>query len=354
MSEARLKIGLIGLGTMANQLGEAVLQGKDMELYAICTRNPDKLVRYAARWGVERAYTDYRELLADPSVDAVIVATPNYLHAEMTEAALLAGKHVFCEKPPALTAADAKRMMETAQTCGKLLMYGLVFRFSPKHAMIRDLRDQGLFGDFYYGKAGVVRRCGAPGGWFGRRALAGGGPLMDLGPHIIDLAMLVMGNFEPVSVFARTFRAVENMNHVKCYGGYQAAEQNEDGSDVEELASVVINAKNGASLLIETSNVSHIPEDRFYMSMLGTKGGVDIDPELRISTAKNGYLMDMTPVVDCGEFDYHQGILDEIQNFADCVAGKCSCVVPAEAGYRLMRIIEAAYRSAESGQVEFL
>lgn len=354
MSEKKLRIGLIGLGTMANNLGDAVKQGEGMELYALCTRNPDKLARCAARWGVERTYTDYHDLLADESVDAVIVAAPNYLHAEMTEAALRAGKHVFCEKPPALCAADAKRMMETAEACGKLLMYGLVFRFSQKHAFIRDLRDQGLFGSFYYGKAGIVRRCGAPGGWFGQKALAGGGPLMDLGPHIIDLAMLTMGNFEPVSVFARTFRRVENLDHIKCYGGYQAAEQSAAESDVEELASIVINGKNGACLLVETSNVSHIQSDGFYMSLLGTKGGVEIDPKIKISTALGGYLMDMTPVINCDEFDYGQGVVEEIQHFADCIAGKCDCIAPAEAGYTLMRIIEAAYRSAESGQVELL
>lgn len=347
-----LKIGVVGLGTMARSLANAVLQGDGMELHALCTRNPQKLARFAVEWGVKKTYTDYNEMLADKNLDAVIVATPNCLHAEMSIAALKAGKHVFCEKPPALCADDAKRMMETADQSGRLLMYGLVYRFSQKHAVIREFRDQGLFGEFYYGKAGIVRRCGAPGGWFGTREFSGGGPLIDLGPHIIDLAMLTMGGFEPVSVYARTFCRTENLGNVKYHGGYQAAEQGGGKTDVEELASAVINAKNGACLLIETSNCSHIQNEGMYMQLLGTKGGVELEPEIKIATTVNDCLMDMTPVIDCAEFDYSQGIVDEIQHFADCVAGKCGCMVPAKAGYTLMRVIEAAYRSAKSGQVE--
>lgn len=347
-----LKVGVAGLGTMARSLAGAVLHGRGMELYALCTRNPQKLAGCAAEWGVKKAYTDYTAMLADENLDAVIVATPNCLHAEMTIAALKAGKHVFCEKPPALCGEDAKRMMEAADQAQKLLMYGLVYRFSKKYKIVRDLRDQGLFGDFYYGKAGIVRRCGEPGGWFGKREISGGGPLIDLGPHIIDLALLTMGNFEPVSVYAHTFRKTENLGNIKYHSGYQAAEQDVGEADVEELASVTINAKSGACLLIETSNCSHIQKEGMYMQLLGTKGGVELEPEVKIATAVNDCLMDMNLVADCTEFDYDQGVIEEIQHFADCIAGTCECIVPAEVGCTLMRIIEAAYRSAESGQVE--
>lgn len=213
-------------------------------------------------------------------------------------------------------------------------------------------RHKRIPGEFYYGKAGIVRRCGAPGGWFGTREFSGGGPLIDLGPHIIDLAMLTMGGFEPVSVYARTFCRTESLGNVKYHGSYQAAEQGGGKTDVEELASAIINAKNGACLLIETSNCSHIQNEGMYMQLLGTKGGVELEPELKIATTVNDCLMDMNPVIDCAEFDYSQGIVDEIQHFADCIAGKCECMVPAKAGYTLMRVIEAAYRSAKSGQVE--
>lgn len=347
-----MKIGIVGLGAMANQLAEAVLAGSGMELYALCTRNQGKLAACAARWGVARTFTDYDEMLADPALEAVMVVTPNYLHARMAIAALDAGKHVFCEKPPAVTAGEAGQMMEAARKNDRLLMYGLVFRFSPKHAFIRQLRDAGLFGEFYYGKAGIVRRAGEPGGWFGMLEYAGGGPLIDIGAHIIDLAMLCMGGFEPASVFARTFRQTENLGGVLHHGGWQAAEQFATAADVEELASLMINAKNGACLLVETSNASHISEEGMYMELLGTKGGVTVDPEIKIATVVDKVLMDMTPQVDCGQFDYGQGIVDEVQHFADCAAGKSRCIVPPEAGHTLMRVIEAAYRSAKSGQVE--
>ena len=350
--DKKIKLGIVGLGTMAGQLAGAVARCSGMELYAACARDPEKLRGFSGRWGVPKAFESYEEMLADDRLDAVMIATPNYLHAPMAISALNAGKHVFCEKPPATNAEDALAMMETAEKTGQILMYGLVFRFSPKHAFIRDLRDKGVFGDFYYGKAGIVRRCNDPGGWFDVPELSGGGPLIDLGPHIIDLAMYTMGGFEPVSVFARTFKKVENLKGIKCHGGYKASSQDCAESAVEELASVMVNAKSGACLLAETSFSSHIKEDSLYMSLLGSKGGVETDPEIRISTAMHGYMFDMLPVVDCGQFDYGQGIVDEVQHFADCVSGKCECAVPPLAGYTLMRVIAAAYRSAKSGQVE--
>lgn len=349
---ADLKIGIVGLGSMAGQLAEAVLAGSGMELYALCTRSPEKLAARAAEWGVARTYTNYDDMLADPALEAVVIATPNYLHAPMAIAALDAGKHVFCEKPPAITAEEAGRMMEAAKKNDRLLMYGLVFRFSAKHAFIRELRDAGLFGEFYYGKAGIIRRSGEPGGWFGMLEYAGGGPLIDIGSHIVDLAMLCMGGFEPVSVFARTFRRTENLGGIAHHGGWQAAEQSAGGPDVEELASLMINAKSGACLLIETSNASHISEEGMYMELLGTRGGVTVDPEIKIATVVENCLMDMTPQVDCSQFDYGQGVVDEVQHFADCIAGRAECIVPPEAGVTLMRVIEAAYRSARSGQAE--
>lgn len=346
-----LKIGIVGLGTMADQLVDAVLKGSGMQLYALCTRNASKLDECARKWDVKKTFTQYEDMIADHELDAVVIVTPNYLHAEMTISALNAGKHVFCEKPPAIKAEDARLMMETAKKNGKLLMYGLVFRFSQKHAFIRDLRDRGLFGDFYYGKAGIVRRCNEPGGWFGVSKYSGGGPLIDIGSHIIDLAMYTMGNFEPVSVFARTFKHVENHNNIKCHHGYRAADQVGFENDVEELASLMINASNGSCLLIETSNSSHIREDGIYLSLLGSKGGVEIDPEIKIFTTVDDYMFNMAPVINCSQFDYGQGIVDEIQHFADCIFGKCECLVPPEAGYTLMRVIEGAYRSAKTGEL---
>lgn len=347
----KIKTGIVGLGSMADALAGAVMASEDMQLAALCTRSPEKLAARAAAWGVEATYTAYDDMLKNAGLDAIVVATPNHLHTPMTLAALKAGKAVFCEKPPALTAADAKEMMDRAESSGKLLMYGLVFRFAEKYALVRELRDKGTFGDIYYGKAGIVRRAGDPGGWFSQKALSGGGPLIDLGPHIIDLAMLTMGDFEPVSVFARTFKRAENLGHVRYHGGYRAAEADGKTGDVEELASLVINASSGACLLVETSYASHIPDDAMYMSMLGTRGGVEVDPILRISTTLHDVLVDVTPRIDCADFDYAGGIVREMQHFADCLMGRAECIAPPLAGYTLMRVIEGAYRSAESGKL---
>lgn len=348
------RVGLVGLGSMARVLGDAIRQSEGLELVALCTRNAGKLAARAAAWGVQNTYTDYNAFLQDDTLDAVVVATPNHLHEEMSIAALQSGRHVLCEKPPALSADGARRMQAAAQASGRLLMLGLVFRFDPKYDLLCDLRERGLFGEFYYGKAGYIRRSGSPRGWFAQKALSGGGPLIDLGPHIIDLAMRTMGDFAPVSVLARTFSGAEGLRAPKCHGVYTAAEADDENGegDVEQLASLVIRADSGAQLLVETSFAGHIPKDRMYMELLGTRGGVQTDPALCISTTLHGYLMDMAPVVDCEQFDYEQAIAAEVAHFADCMAGRCVCKTPPELGVLLMRVIDAAYRSAQTGQLE--
>lgn len=347
----KLNTAIIGLGTMSDRHAEAILRCEEMNLAAICSRSQENLDRRAEQWGVKKTYQDFDSLLKDEEIDAVIIATPNYLHADMTVKALNAGKHVFCEKPPATTATDAKRMMECSAETGKLLMYGLMFRFSQKHRIVSELREAGMFGEIYYAKAGIIRRCGSPGGWFADKSKSGGGPLMDLGPHIIDLAVYLMGNPEPVSVFARTFTKTENLDNIKAHGGYKSIEQNVRASDVEELAVVMVNFNNGACLHVETSFCSHINDDSMYLNLLGSQGGAEVEPQLVISTARQGYLMDMTPRITGADFDYQQAINDEIQHFADCVLTGADCAVNAKTGYKLMKIIDCAYRSAESGEL---
>lgn len=349
-----LRVALAGLGALAADMAQAVRGCEQLELYALCSRDTAKLARLAEEWSVPAVFPSYDELLRDAAVDAVMVLTPNHLHADMAVAALEAGKHVLCTKPPARTAAEAERMAAAARASGRLLMYGLPYRFSRKHEMVRGLREQGLFGEVYYGRAGILRRCGNPGGWFSSVAHAGGGPLVDLGVHIIDLAMLTMGDFEPVSIFARTFRKTENLGTVQYHRPAWASAGEGFPDDAEELAALMLNAKNGACLQVEVSFTSHIPEDAFHFSMLGSRGGAEIDPELRFSTTLHGVLMNLHPQVDCERFDRRQALADEVQNFARSALGEAKCLAPPETGVTLMRVVEAGYRSARSGRVELI
>ncbi len=350
----KLKVGIVGLGTISQRLADAVRQCDALKLAAVCHHREERLREVAAQWGVDKAYLNYSDMLADSDVGAVIIATPNHLHASMTMDALKAGKHVFCEKPPAMDATEARHVRDCARQTGKLVMYGFMFRFSKKHVLVKDLRDEGLFGEIFYAKAGIVRRCGDPGGWFSDKALSGGGSLIDVGSHIIDLAVRLMGDYEPVSVFSRSFRNTENLDGVRAISGYQALSSGTGKNDVEELDIVMVNFSNGACLLAETSTKSHIKEDRMYLEMQGSKGGITVDPEIEIYTVHHNCLMDMKPNINCGQFDYQGAINDEICHFADCVLNGTPCISSVEEGCKLMRIISAAYQSQREGTLVIL
>lgn len=347
----KLRIGIAGLGSMSARHVDAIKKCNQMELSAICTRSVDNLDRRAKLWNVSKTYLNYEEMFLDPDIDAVVIITPNKYHAPMTIAALNAGKHVFCEKPPAINAAEAKEMMECADRNGKVLMYGFMFRFSRKYNFVKELREKGMFGEIYFTKSGIIRRSGNPGGWFANREMSGGGPLIDLGSHIIDLSVYLMGDYDPVSVFARTFNKTENLNDIKEYGSYKAVDISNYPNDIEEMSFVVINFNNGACLVVETSNVSHIKDDIMFLEMLGTKGGITVDPKMEVHTSYNNYLMDIIPKIDCTEFDYQKAVDEEISHFADCIINNVECQSSVNAGLKLMKIIDAAYKSANTGEL---
>jgi predicted dehydrogenase len=350
----KLNVGIVGLGTISQRLMDAVCNCEMLELAAVCHHKEERLKEVAVHWGVGKAYLNYSDMLADGDIGAVIIATPNYLHASMTMDALKAGKHVFCEKPPAMDEDEARQVRDCARQTGKLVMYGLMFRFSKKHALVKNLRDEGMFGDIFYAKAGIIRRCGDPGGWFSDKSLAGGGSLIDVGSHIIDLTVHLMGDYEPVSVFSRSFKNTENLDGVRAVSSYQAFSGGASKSDVEELDIVMVNFSNGACLVVETSTKSHIKEDRMYLEMQGSKGGIMADPEIEIYTVQHNCLMDMKPKINCGQFEYQEAINDEICHFADCVLNETQCISSVEEGCKLMRIISAAYQSQQEGRLVIL
>jgi len=340
-----IQIAMVGLGTISERLRDAVCACESMQLNAICHRNADRLALVSAQWGIDKTFTDYTELLREPEIHAVILATPNHLHAPMTIEALNAGKHVFCEKPPAISAEEALKVQACAKRTGRLVMYGFMFRFSEKHNLIKRLCSEGMFGDIYYAKAGIIRRYGDPGGWFSDKSRSGGGSLIDLGSHIIDLSVRLMGDPEPVSVFSRSFRNTENLNNnIRATEHYQALSEG-TVNDVEEHDVVMVNFANGACLVAETSTKSHIKEEQMYLELLGSRGGVVIDPEIEVHTVQHDLLVDIKPQINCSMFDYQGAIDAEMRHFADCLQNGATCISSADEGVMLMKIISAAYRS---------
>ena len=345
----RIKVGVIGTGSISVEHLNAYKKLPEAELYALCDLNEELLQKRGEEYGVDRLYTNFEDMLKLKELDAVSVCAWNAAHAPLAIAALKAGKHVLCEKPMALNSKQAEQMLAAAKESGKLLMIGFVRRFGNDCEILKDFIRQGAFGDIYYAKATYLRRKGNPGGWFGDKSRSGGGPLIDLGVHVIDLTRYLMGNPKPVSVYGATFQKLFDRRDVKSDPGYRSSGATDhDICDVEDLASAMIRYDNGAVVTVEASFSLNIAKPVGRIELFGTKAGAKLEPELEIYTEMNGYMADVTlPMRTSLSFD---GLfLNEITHFLHCIRTGEPCMSPAEDGVTLMKILDAIYESATTG-----
>lgn len=347
--DKKIKIGIIGTGSISNTHLQAYRKNPNVELYAFCDINEERLNTMAEKYGVTRTFTDMHEMLKLEEIDAVSVCTWNSQHAPCTIAALNAGKHVLCEKPMATSAKEAREMNAAAEKNGKLLMIGFVRRFGNDCAILQDFIDNGYFGDLYYAKATYLRRKGNPGGWFGDKSRSGGGPLIDLGVHVIDLVRYLFGNPKPVSVYGATFQKLFDRKDVKDSVGYSAASKTDnDICDVEDLASAMIRFDNGAVLHIEASFSLNLKKDEGKIELFGTKAGAKLDPSLEIYSNINNYMSNVQLCTKT-DLDFNGLFEKEINHFVSCVKDGITCMAPAQDGIELMTILDAVYESARTG-----
>ncbi|MDD7739821.1 MAG: Gfo/Idh/MocA family oxidoreductase [Fusicatenibacter sp.] len=345
----KIKVGIIGVGGISNEHIQAYLKNPNVELYAFCDINENQLKKMSEKYGITRCFTDKDEMLKLPEIDAVSVCTWNSAHASCTIAALNAGKHVLCEKPMATSAAEALEMQAAAKRNGKLLMVGFVRRYGNDCTVLKDFISQDYFGDLYYAKATYLRRNGNPGGWFGDKSRSGGGPLIDLGVHVIDLTRYLMGNPKPVSVYGATFQKLLNRPDIKSAKGYHSVSAGEnDICDVEDLATAMIRYDNGSVLSIEASFSLNIKKDEGTIQLFGTKGGAKLDPELEMYTEIKHYLADVSLAYPTA-LSFDGLFANEINHYVDCIINGTECKSPAEDGVTLMRILDAVYESARTG-----
>ncbi len=346
---SKIKIGIIGTGSISEQHIEAYLNNKNVELYAFCDLNEERLKYMSEKYSITRTFTDMNEMLSLPEIDAVSVCTWNSAHAPCTIAALNAGKHVLCEKPMSVSKADAQAMKEAADRNSKLLMIGFVRRYGNDCKILKEFIESDYFGELYYAKATYLRRKGNPGGWFGDKTRSGGGPLIDLGVHVIDLVRYLMGNPKPVSVYGATFKKLDDRKNIKGKKFYQASSATDhDICDVEDLASAMIRFDNGAVLSIEASFSLNIKKDEGKIELFGAKGGAKLDPELELYSEINDYLADVT--LDAQTSLSFDGLFaGEIDHFVSCLTDGVTCISPAQDGIDIMTILDAIYESAASG-----
>ena len=345
----KLKIGIIGVGSISEEHIEAYLRIPEVELYAFCDLNPERLDFMSKKYNITRTFTDYDEMLKCAEIDAVSVCVWNSQHAPCAIAALKAGKHVLCEKPMATSAEEGRQMLVAAKESGKLLMIGFVRRYGQDTQIIQDFKNDGFFGELYYGKAVYLRRHGNPGGWFGDKSRSGGGPLIDLAVHTIDLLRYLFGNPKPVSVYGVTFKKELDKTNLKDKVSYESASKTDhDINDVETLAMATIRFDTGAVISVEVSFELNIKEPYGTLDIYGDKGGAKLMPTLELYNQTSGYLTNVGLNI-ATKLDFDILFESELRHFVDCIQNGTQCKSPAEDGVEIMRILDAIYESARTG-----
>lgn len=275
---SKLKIGIIGCGGIANDKHmPSMAKQSEVSLVAFCDIIPERAEKAAAEYGAPDAkvYTDYRKLLEDKDIYAVHVLTPNVSHCEITCAALEAGKHVMCEKPMAANVADAQKMMDTAKRTGKLFTVGYQYRFIDSHYTMKRFCDAGYLGDIYYAEAKALRRRGVPTwGVFTDKEKQGGGPLIDIATHALDLTLWMMDNYEPKSVTGVTFEKLGKYLGPDEQGNTMGV-WDPESFEVEDSAFGFVTMKNGALINVKASWALNILDSGGMVTLCGTKGGLD-------------------------------------------------------------------------------
>lgn len=343
----KLKVGLIGLGGIANLHAEGWKQSEHAELVAGCDVNPAVFERWENQHGLKILTTEVEELIQNPELDIIDICSPNNFHARQTIAALNAGKHVLCEKPLAPTVEEIRQMIAARDQAGKLLMTGHHFRFSGTARALKAEIDAGDLGDIYHARAWWLRRSGAPirpTFIYKEQAYAGVG--IDLGVHVIDLVLWFMGNPQPVAVsgVARTELALQDGAFSQWGGDIPK------GFDVDEFSTAFVRFENGASLIIEVSWLLHhgTDDDDVQTWLYGKKAGAHW-PKCEIYETNNTRKQQYNRTLKITK-EKHRPHHQEIIDFAQAVAIGGPSPVPSEQSLQVQLILEALYKSAETGR----
>ncbi len=340
----KLKVGFVGIGSIAQGSHVPGWQTvPDAEIVAAADINEQTLAKGGELAGIakDHLYTDYRKMLREVELDIVDVCTPNCVHKAPTIAAFKAGCHVIVEKPMTVSVADGRQMIKAGHDAGKLLMVGQCMRFMEDGLAMKRWVDEGLVGDIYWGRASYLRPRGVPAwGAFADKEMSAGGPCYDLGVHILDLCLWLMGHPEPVSVSANIWLEISNKPSLMKHDPKKFTVP-------DELAAGFIRFRNGVCLSLETSWAINAPVPHNGIFLAGTKGGIQNNPATLVRE-EAGMLVDTTVQVnpDAGIKSHHE----EIRQFADAVRKARPSPVPGEEALLTQRILDGIYKSAAQGK----
>lgn len=355
----KLKVGIIGCGGIANgKHMPSLAKLESVEMVAFCDIEKQRAEKAAEKFGTKDAivYDDYQELLKDGSIDVVHVCTPNSSHCEISVASLEAGKHVMCEKPMAKTAEEARKMVETAKRTGKKLTIGYQNRFRDDSQYLHKVTSNGELGEIYYAKAHAIRRRAVPTwGVFLDEEKQGGGPLIDIGTHALDLTLWMMNNYRPQVVMGSTFHKLgKKENAANAWGSWDPSKFN-----VEDSAFGFIKMEDGATIVLESSwALNSLDVDEAKCTLCGTEGGADMKDGLRLNGEKYSELF--TQKIELGSdgvaFYDGKGESDadkEARLWIEAIQNDTEPVVKPEEALVVTEILEAIYESAKTGNPVF-
>jgi predicted dehydrogenase len=355
----KVKVAIIGCGGIANGKHlPSLAKLKNVELVAFCDGKLERAKKAALEYGVENAkvYDNYQELLLDKSIEVVHVLTPNDSHAEISVAALDSGKHVMCEKPMAKTSVEARQMLEAAKQSGKKLTIGYNNRFRPDSQYLHRVCEQGELGEIYFAKAHAIRRRAVPTwGVFLDEEKQGGGPLIDIGTHALDLTLWMMNNYKPKSVMGATFHKLgQKKDAANAWGPWDP-----DKFTVEDSAFAFITMENGATIVLESSwALNSLEVDEAKCSLSGTDGGADMKDGLRIHGEKYGKLYTTNVDLKSSGVAFYDGIQEsdadlEARLWIESIINDTEPVVKPEEAFVVTQILEAIYESARTGKAVY-
>jgi len=352
----KIKIGIVGCGGIANGKHLPAIQGNgNFEIIAFCDIKKERAEEAKEKYGASdaRIYTDYKELVNEKDLTAVYVLTPNKSHSIISIAAMKAGKHVMCEKPMAKTYEEAKQMLETAKETGKILTIGYQNRYRADAKYLKRACENGDLGDIYYAKAHAIRRRAVPTwGVFLDEEEQGGGPLIDIGTHALDLTLWMMNNYEPESVTGSVYRKLADQTEQ----GNAFGEWDPKLFTVEDSAFGFIKMKNGATIQLEASwalNTLEVEEAK--TSLCGTKAGADMKDGLRINKVLYNKQCVEKPDLNIAGVAFYEGESQkdtdiEQRVFYDAITKGTDLIVKPEQAVVVTRILEAIYESGKSGK----
>lgn len=355
-ANGNVNVAVIGLGWPGQRHLEGYLQIPFVTVAAICDMSEALLTSTHARFpAIATATTDYQSILARPDIDAVSICLPNWLHTPISIEAIQAGKHVLCEKPLANTLAEGERLTAAVHASDRIFMLALNNHFRVEIQALKRTIDVGTLGEIYYAKTGWMRRrwAGTVRGWFMEKEKSGGGPLIDLGVHMLDLALWLMGSPKAARVSGAVYdKLAKEMEPLL------------GPLDIEDLGAGMIHLDNGATIYLETSWGGYIEREHVFTELLGTRGGAKYErwsreaptgqptPPFHLFTTIADEQINAIPthIILTPEEMLLASFANEMRHFAECVHDNILPIATVDQGLEILRILDAIYRSAAKGR----